>query len=213
MVASVFDEIRDEMARLRRDRPGAVLSSGETKRAHVELSAHETELAARLHETYAPFLDITVGAFRYPLPTKASRQPLPVADTLTVAWDGEPPSVRSGTTLRTDVLVTNSGAQRVELHTDGDLRGEVIDPVSRELVGHFVGFHEQPLVVFAIDPGQTRGVPVLIGTASTDPSLGYAVPAGRWAVIVELPLATGVRESAPLPLVVRENPGVDAQVS
>jgi hypothetical protein len=43
--------------------------------------------------------------------------------------------------------------------------------------GGFSGFQTLPLVVFRVAPGQTGRVPLLIGTASFTPRLGYAVPA------------------------------------
>ncbi|TCC33400.1 hypothetical protein [Kribbella sindirgiensis] len=41
-------------------------------------------------------------------------------------------------------------------------------------------------MTFPIQPQQSSRVPVLIGTASVDPELGYAVPPGPWGLAVSL---------------------------
>jgi hypothetical protein len=44
------------------------------------------------------------------------------------------------------------------------------------------GAQQLPLVIFRVPPGQTGQVPLLIGTASATPHLGYAIPPGDWGI-------------------------------
>jgi hypothetical protein len=50
------------------------------------------------------------------------------------------------------------------------------------VVGGFSGAQGLPPVVFRITPGQTDPIPLLTGTASFTPRLGYAVPPGEWGI-------------------------------
>jgi hypothetical protein len=43
-----------------------------------------------------------------------------------------------------------------------------------------------PLIMFPVAPGNTERIPLLIGTASFRPDLGYAVPPGSWGIEVPL---------------------------
>jgi hypothetical protein len=45
-----------------------------------------------------------------------------------------------------------------------------------------------PLIMFRVAPGNTERIPLLIGTASFRPDLGYTVPPGSWGIQVPLDL-------------------------
>jgi len=62
-------------------------------------------------------------------------------------------------------------------------------------VGGFAGFQNRPLIIFRVAPGQTERVPLLIGTASCTPRLGYAIPPGDWGVQATLTLGSPLRDS------------------
>jgi hypothetical protein len=82
------------------------------------------------------------------------------------------------------------------------------------MIGGFLSWQTLPLILFRIAPGATERVPLLIGTTSSVPSLGYAIPPGTWALRVTLTLGppdiraairdrTRLRQLAPpLPLTV-----------
>ena len=54
---------------------------------------------------------------------------------------------------------------------------------------------------FTLAAGDKEALPLLIGTASLEPMLGYAVPPGDWAVDAILPLGKqGMRRTPSLPL-------------
>ena len=79
---------------------------------------------------------------------------------------------------------------------DGDLTSAVTD--NSGTVGRYVGPHTAARVGFAVEPHQGRLVPVLIGTASMDPDLGYAVPPRQWWLVIALQTDGGSILSAPL---------------
>jgi hypothetical protein len=64
----------------------------------------------------------------------------------------------------------------------------VVEPGTSEVVGGFAGAQHLPLVRFQVEPGESTPIPMLVGTASIAPRLGYAVPPGRWAIEVRLNL-------------------------
>jgi hypothetical protein len=64
----------------------------------------------------------------------------------------------------------------------------VVDPQTGEVVGGFAGAQRLRLVIFRVAPGQAEQIPLLIGTASGTPRLGYAIPPGEWAIQVTLTL-------------------------
>ena len=52
-----------------------------------------------------------------------------------------------------------------------------------------------PGKVFRAAPGGSTRVPLLIGTASVTPRLGYMVPAGEWGIQATLTLGPDPRDS------------------
>jgi len=58
------------------------------------------------------------------------------------------------------------------------------------------------VVGFAIEPHQSRPVPVLVGTASVVPDLGYAVPAGQWWLVIALQTDNGNTLTEPLEITI-----------
>lgn len=69
--------------------------------------------------------------------------------------------------------------------------GLVLDPKTLAVVGGYAGAMRAPLVVFQAGSGETVEVPLLVGTASFVPELGYAVPPGEWLLAADLDLGGG----------------------
>jgi hypothetical protein len=116
----------------------------------------------------------------------------------------EPPSpltVRTGRFTHQDVLVTSRAANRHALATAGDLLAAVADSAG-SVVGVHVGPHNAARVELWIEPHQISPLPVLIGTASVVPDLGYAVPLGQWHLVIALHTNNGVMLSAPLEITI-----------
>jgi hypothetical protein len=107
---------------------------------------------------------------------------------MTVELDA-PIIVSSGHTVRGALRIHNLRADTIVICTNGQVTAQVVDPRSRAVVGGFAGGQILPGVYFRAAPGETVVVPVLVGTASLLPELGYAVPAGEWAIRATLELA------------------------
>ena len=202
-----------DLRRLLEESPDAFMflpdpdSERSEKRIRIGLAAWATDIAAELHATYGDLVDLNVGAMRFP-----ARELLVNPHTLQLR--GEPAegagfgveprvplTVRSGRDARREVLVTNRTERGEVLITNGELSSAVTDS-SGAVVGRFAGPHALPRVGFEIAPHQSRPVPVLIGTASMVPDLGYAVPPGQWVLVVVLATETGSMLLAPLDITI-----------
>lgn len=164
--------------------------------------------AAALHDAYGDFVELQVGALPYPLTTITSQaadltEARDTADPheLTVALES-PLSIPSGHTTTHAVILTNHSARDIAVHTNGTLTADIVDDHGT-VVGGFVGPQILPLVVFTAEPTSTVRIPLLVGTASHTPALGYAIPPGSWHLTVPLHLADGRGlVSPPLPFTV-----------
>ena len=58
------------------------------------------------------------------------------------------------------------------------------------------------LVIVVISPGATRQNPVLVGTDSLRPDLGYALPPGEWGAQTTLRLADSPVRTPVLPVTI-----------
>jgi len=185
----------------------------------VTLAPDQEDFAARLTQDYGDAVDIMVGRFHFPdggpdpiysrLTGSALTRPAPVISVapelpsyLHVTLEGEA-RVVSGQTARAALRVRNTGPDDVVLTTNGMVTASVVDPVTRQVVGGFHGAQSAPLVTFSLVAAGTVTVPMLIGTTSSKPELGYAVPPGAWALVVTLHFeGVGSRSTPPLALTI-----------
>jgi len=122
------------------------------------------------------------------------------------ALQGDPPNL--GGTSHGSLRFHNLGSDEVVLATNGSVTARVIDPSTEQVVGGFVGMQHAPLIHFAIRPGGTTIVPLLVGTASLKSYLGYAVPPGHWMIDALISIeGIGVRRIPPLPIFIAEQFG------
>lgn len=209
-----WERLRVDLLRYREEAPGAlvVYPSPHTERRYerrfrIELAAWAVDIAGDLYAKYGDLVDLRVGALSFPakelfVPEHALQLRGEPAETAGLAVEPlQPLTIRSGHHATQDVLVTNQAAHQQVLLTAGDLPSAVTDTTGRA-VGRYVGPHNLPRIGFPIEPHQSRPVPVLIGTASLVPDLGYAVPPGRWALRISLHTDAGFYLSAPLELTV-----------
>ncbi|WP_433164399.1 hypothetical protein [Kribbella sp. CA-247076] len=208
-----WESLRVDLRRLREESPGALVafpspdSERSEKRFQVELAAWAIDVAAALKAKYGSLVDLRVGAMTFP-----ARQ-LWVSEYTRQLLDGlaeptgldveplSPLTIRSGRSTHEEVLVTNRTEQEQVLLTNGALTSAVTDS-SGAVVGLYVGPRTAARVGFAIEPHQSRPVPVLIGTASVVPDLGYAVPPGQWRLVIALLTYKRKMVSAPLEITV-----------
>lgn len=218
---AVWDELKVVLARLQDEQPQALtgypmpeVDEGRQPPFGVDLAPWAVTTAEERHRQFGDYVELIVGALPYP----PGRQPQfrwwaisepadPLdPDEVGVELDGRA-VVSSGHALDHGLLLLNRTDRELQLATIGHVTADVVDPGTGEVVGGYAGAQRVPLVVFRVAPGDTERVPLLIGTASLVPGLGYAVPAGDWGVQATLelgpdsPLATR-RRTPILPLTV-----------
>jgi hypothetical protein len=205
---TVWDELKVVLVTLRDEQPGTLLrypmpdvDEGRQPPFSIRLAARATTAAEDLHRQFGDNVDLTVGALPYPpdrIPPHrlAPEEPADLLDPheMTAELDGRA-VVRSGETLRHGLLVTNLTGREFQIATNGHLTPDVVDPRTGEVVGGFSGPQLMPLIGFLVEPGETRQIPLLIGTDSTSPDLGYTIPAGSWGLQATITLGRDPRES------------------
>lgn len=174
----------------------------------VTLAPWASDIAQDLKARFGEVVDLTVGALHFP--DRTFRTPAgavgrtPVTDQLPMLPSdlsvalAEPVAVRSGFDCRAALEIKNLGHNECAIHTNGVLTARVIDATSGRRVGGFSGAQALPLVVFRVSPGEIVSVPLLVGTSSFSPELGYAVPPGDWALEAMLDLHGRGRFRTPL---------------
>ena len=111
-----------------------------------------------------------------------------------VALDG-PATVSSGHTLHHHLTVHNLTGTELQVATNGQVAAAVVNPLTGETVGGYSGMQTLPLKVYRATPGGSMRIPLLVGTASSRPQLGYTVPPGEWGIQVTLTLGPDPRSS------------------
>ncbi len=160
----------------------------------VHLWADQVEVAALLLQRYGDRVAIQVGHFPYPeIGTGTVISPhheesavlpeLPEEVFLSLAEDLK---VRSGSHIHSALKVQNESAAEL---VAGKLIPPVADPSSGRVVGGYEGAITMEMRRYVVAPEANSTVPILIGTASSQAELGWAIPAGRWAIRVVLQLA------------------------
>jgi hypothetical protein len=211
---AAWDELRTVLAELRERDPHALImfpdpESDEDRQPpiEIELAAWAAHAAEQLHRRFGDQVTLTVGAMRYPQRTPARtpappvRAPTPLVDPrqARIAW-AAPPRMRSGHSRRHEMAITNVGT--AEISTSGPLIADIVDPDTGEIVGRYTGPITLGLITVIIPPGATRHIPVLVGTDSLRPDLGYAIPPGRWGAQTTLGLAGQLVRTPMLPITI-----------
>ena len=198
---AVWDELKVVLGRLRDQQPGTLtqypmpeVDEGRQPPFTIRLEPWATATAEELHRQFGDDVELTVGALPYPPGRLSPHRPAngPPADLLdpdeiAAELDG-PAAVRSGHTLRHGLLLRNRTGRELQIATNSQVTAVVVDPHTGEVVGGYAGFQQLPLIIVRVAPGQTGRVPLLIGTASCTPRLGYAVPPGDWGIQATLTL-------------------------
>ena len=196
------------LVRLRDQEPGALLGypmpevdEGRHPPFQLSLAAWATGTAEELRQRFGDSVDLTVGALPYPpsrqpprTPAAGERAELLDPGEIVAELDGAA-VVKSGATLQHGLLLHNRTSQELRVETNGHLTPTVVDPETGEAVGGYSGGQLLPLIVFPVPAGQTKRIPLLIGTDSFTPRLGYAVPAREWGVQATLTLRSGPGDS------------------
>ena len=198
---TVWDELKPVIARLRDQQPGALASYplsdfdlAGLPPIEIRLEPWAADVAEQLHRQFGDDVELTVGLLPYPpgRPARPRRQSAPCdlpdlldPDEVTVTLD-EIALVSSGHTLHHHLTVHNLIGSELLL-TSGRVTA-VVDPQTGETVGGFSGAQTLSLKFFRVSPGGSTRIPLLIGTASSRPQLGYAIPPGEWGIQATLAL-------------------------
>ncbi|MGA8017043.1 MAG: hypothetical protein WCB85_14110 [Candidatus Dormiibacterota bacterium] len=163
----------------------------------IRLAAWAVDIAAQLDARFGTAIRLKVGFMRFPAGTLGDRRgglsrmlvpaPTPLLAPETDGFEvavAQPMKVRSGHDGRFELLITNRGDAELRIPTNGMITGIVVDPDTGEVVGGSPDPQTLALIFFTAAPGQRMSVPLLVGTASLRPTLGYAIPPGHWAVQV-----------------------------
>jgi hypothetical protein len=210
---ALWGSLRVDLRDLLDDAPGALRGFPDPdsersadERISVELAAWASDIAASLHEKYGDQIDLRVGAMPFPNtgyrpdPRLTQLHGSPAASVGLALELAAPLTVRTGRSTTARAQVANHSTDARVLMTNGHLQAVVID-ADGAVVGRYTGAQTLALVMFTVEPDERREVPVLVGTDSVVPELGYAVPPGSWSIVVEIPTAGHV-VSSPLPCVV-----------
>jgi hypothetical protein len=205
---AVWDELKAVLGRLRDEQPGALMQypmlevdEGRQPPFMIRLAPWAAATAEELHQQFGDDIELTVGALPYPPGRPPPRPPAagPLPDLLDpdeiAAELAGPAVVSSGHTLQHGLLLRNRTGRELQIATNGGVTAVVIDPRTGEVVGGFAGFQICPLIMFRVAPGQIERVPLLIGTASRTPRLGYTIPPGDWGIQVTLTLGSPLGDS------------------
>jgi hypothetical protein len=190
---------RDVRSALEECAADAIASMGHGRGVlRVQLWADQANRADEICERFGQTVVVSIGMFPYPdrfaRPEKESEaaldEPPPhhlavLPDTVRIELTDDL-VIRSGAHLRTVIRVHNDSEHDVAANTNGQINGTVVQPDTGQRVGCYEGAQSMPLVRFDVPPGSVHDIPLLIGTASTKPELGWAVPPGPWAVRVVL---------------------------
>lgn len=154
----------------------------------IHLAAWAVASAEKLHRQFGAEVTLRVGVLDYPTAPLAPRREWSRTSAerldpgeFAVQLDGDA-IVASGHILQHGVLVENLTDEDVTVLTNGHLTADVVDPATGEIVGVSDRPEHLPLIPFPVPSGKTVRVPLLIGTTSLVPSLGYAVPPGSWGL-------------------------------
>jgi hypothetical protein len=201
---AAWDELKAVLLRLRDEQPGVLMQypmpevdEGRVPPFGITVAPWAATTAEELHRQFGDDVELTVGALPYPPgrqpPRAATVPPSALLDPqeITAELDG-PAVVRSGHILRHGLLVGNLARQELTIATNGQVTAVVVDPRAGQAVGGLAGFQTLAGVFFRVAARATERIPLLIGTASFTPELGYILPPGSWGIQVPLDLAPDI---------------------
>jgi hypothetical protein len=163
---------------------------------HLDLRADGEDAAAEVLAEYGELVETTVGLLPYPdrfagEPECPALNGPVLADSQLVAvahLDG--PSVRTGLDFEGTVTVRNTGADAFDFQSGPMHAAVVFRPGSESPSGFWTGGMDAVGYGKRLAPGESVELELVGGTATCDPSLGYALPPGQYEVRVPVIVLT-----------------------
>jgi hypothetical protein len=184
-------------------------------RVLVVVAADQETLARTLHERFEDAVEVTVGYLAHPDPvtgdphvpqhsgSESNSLPL-LSDEDVEVRASDPLIVQSGRAGRGSLHLHNRGRADIVVRTNGAVTARIVDPATGQVVGGYDGAQRAMGIDVRIAANDTVSIPLVIGTASTVRSLGYAVPPGRWAIegLIEI-VGGGLYRTPQIPILVQ----------
>jgi hypothetical protein len=170
----------------------------------VALAADQADKASRINEQFGNAVRLRVGWLNYPLRAESGAvttgpcRPLPdpgASGGLSAQLVLGATALGRGGQARGVVHVRNTSAQPIELRSVQPLDAVLLQPGSKKVVGALAASRDNASAGSRLGPGETVSLPVMAGTDSCDPSLGYMVPPGAYDVVVVVPGAGAATSS------------------
>ena len=195
------DSLKLDLVRMNGEHPDAFVhfpSDGELRHPPVSiwLAAWATDLAQYLHQRYDWRIALVVGNMQFPHRRLQGLRSLLVGGNLDGATAMNPEEimvfaerplvVQSGHRLRDDLVVRNMNGSVLQLFFAGApaFSGVIVDPASGARLSGSLRVLRAREEMIEIAPEAVERISLEVDTASSDPELGYAVPAGNWELQV-----------------------------
>jgi hypothetical protein len=177
----------------------------------VKVQPWALEVAKTLHDRLGDDVRLTVGTITFPDssvdPSPDFVVPFPhdllSPEELVVALDG-PSQVASGFEVETSLRVKNLTDPTLHIHTSaihGTPESRIVEMNGQRILGGYRGYLPRHMIgdfgAVTVPPASESTVPLIVGTASTDPSIGYSVPPGDWGLVVYLDVIVGTKHPPP----------------
>lgn len=171
----------------------------------IQLQPWACEVAETLVGLLGDDVKLSVGALSFPdrsvEPSPDWVLPLPSveidAEEIAVNLEGLT-EVASGMDLQTGLRVENLADSVLNIYSSavhGLPESRIVRPEDGVIVGGYRGYVPRKMThdnrVIGVQSGGSELIPLVVGTASTTPQLGYAVPPGPWALVVFLAVIEG----------------------
>jgi hypothetical protein len=212
-----WEQVREALREILAAHPRAVqgypmleVDTGREPPFSIRFAPWAADIAGDLHRQVGGYVKLRVGVFPFPLPSdatvwgRARPESIPAGEADIEITLEDSLVVQSGHPVTGTILVLNRSDRAISGSTNGASTAVVVHPQTSQPVGGYSGAQRRPGVTFTAAPDETARIPLLVGTASFLPALGYAVPPGEWAVSADLRLDDArVLRTPDLPLTIR----------
>ena len=173
----------------------------------VQLRPDSESVARDLVARYGDNVSITLGNLPYPASTGGTSGAVEACaadlsgptdmNGLRADLTFTDPTVHSGQDIDGTITVTNVGSEPATYQSGSPLVGWIVQPGTTNIVASYTGGIAGVGLGGTLAPGESSEIPVLVGTASCEPSVGYTLPPGQYEVLVPVVVLYPQREGDP----------------